>query len=395
LSILRNPPRTPDPRWDVPDLTPVREMDPYKPCWCGSGVKWKWCHKVRHLEPRPRCAQMMNDLMEDAKKGFCLHPDAPRECGRRIIRSHTVQRLGGLRAIAERGHVLSPKEGARRLPENGGKMVPIRVGINHASTFMGFCEKHDASLFRPIEHGEVNIGSETAFLLSFRAVAYEGFAKILMLRRDEIDRKRDAGQPFEAQAEIQLMRHWAAIGTARAVDDFNVWKSAYDTAFKSSEYSNFWYYIIEFDRILPLAVCGGFIPEFDALGAPMQTFSGPPGLDHLAFNVTAMGNRTVAAFGWMGTPDGPSAHFVRSLASLPASALANEMVQLTFEHIENCYLRPSWWDNLPLNMRQSLINRMMHGLPMHDRPANCLVPDGIEYIPHVEVKGIHHNIPEL
>ena len=26
-------------------LAPVRKMAPYKPCWCGSGKKWKWCHK--------------------------------------------------------------------------------------------------------------------------------------------------------------------------------------------------------------------------------------------------------------------------------------------------------------------------------------------------------------
>ena len=110
------------------------------------------------------------------QKGYCSYPEAsPETCGR-IVRAHTVQRRGGLHAIAENGHVLSAKTGFQSLFRSG-VFSPSEVGVRSASTFMGFCDTHDNSMFKSVETVPVELTPECCFLLGFRAISYELFQK--------------------------------------------------------------------------------------------------------------------------------------------------------------------------------------------------------------------------
>ncbi|MFC3713429.1 hypothetical protein ACFOMD_12655 [Sphingoaurantiacus capsulatus] len=373
-------------RYDVEDLHPVRTMPPYEPCWCRSGKKWKFCHKIREAMRPLAFAELTANMQVEAKRGYCSHPDAPRGCSNKLIRSHTVQRSGGLSAIAEDGHVLSPKEGVKFMAQNDGLMVPTKVGINNASTFMGFCGLHDGSMFRPAEHGAVSLNSEVAFLLSFRSVAYEGYNKIISKRWSEINREADAGLPFERQAMFQQMQHWHRVGTEVAIEDFNIWKEAYDEAFKKNDYSRFWYHAVAFEGVLPIAASGGLMPEFDFTGKRVQAL-GELGktLDHVTVNLTVLEGRTVAVLGWLGEPDDAAQQFVRSFAEVPDNDVANALLRLCFEHIENLYLTPSWWNALPGEWQTALVHKMKNGLPHGERVPAGLLPDGRDYFPNLKV----------
>jgi hypothetical protein len=68
-----------------------------------------------------------------------------------IRRSHTIHRAGSIGRIAENQHVLTP------VLNNNGEMEMGRFGINTASTFPGFCVKHE-QLFAEFE----NTGSITS-----------------------------------------------------------------------------------------------------------------------------------------------------------------------------------------------------------------------------------------
>ena len=73
--------------------------------------------------------------------------------------------------------MLSIKAAYQDLRKNGGKLIPRKMGVRTASTFFGFCSRHDAEMFRPVEYGTVGITNENCFLLSFRALAYEVIMK--------------------------------------------------------------------------------------------------------------------------------------------------------------------------------------------------------------------------
>lgn len=370
-------------------FTPRRTMEPYAPCWCGSGKKWKWCHKDRERQKPPELHERLAELRAAFARGYCSHPEAgATACSDEIVRAHTVQRRAGLAAIAENGHVISTITAAQDLFKNEGGFVPREIGVRSASAFLGFCSHHDAAMFRPVEVGETVLSTETAFLLSFRAMAYELFMKQAALSTHASERDADKGRPFEVQCAIQEWLHWHETGLRRGLADLERWKAAYDAAYRAKKFDGFGFHGVVFDGILPVVGCGGFHPEFDFAGQPLQRLGRGVDLvyEHVVFNLAVLNGKSVAVIGWNDGTAGPAATFARSFSAVPDDLKAEGAVRLAFEHIENIHIRPSWWYGLSDQQRAAAILRMRTGGPMGpQRQASCLRPDAMHYVGAVGV----------
>ena len=363
-------------------------MEPYAPCWCQSGKKWKFCHRDREKQPQQKPHEIVTKLRDRFVRGYCSHPEASAEsCGERIVRAHTVQRRGGLAAIAENGHVISAKAAAEDIFKNQGEFIPREVGVGSASTFPGFCNVHDSEMFRPVETGEFALTAATAFLLSFRALAYELLLKRLSLAT--MDREAASGAPFEIQCAIQNFMHNHIAGLKRGVADMERWKSAYDTIYLTKDYSSYRFYAVAFKELLPMVACGSFHPEFDFEGNPLQRIARGKDHQHIAANVTAIQGRTIAALGWNEGEDGPADKFGRSFAEVPNENKGEAARRLLFEHLENIYFTPSWWHGLADGLRKAAIDRIRSGLPSGpERQASCLMDDGLNYFGVVSIETV-------
>lgn len=364
-----------------PPLRPQRVMEPYLPCWCQSGKKWKWCHKDRDKQPKINIHERLAAMRSEYQLGYCSHPEASSStCSDAIIRAHTVQRSGGLAAIAENGHVVSALAGAQDIFRNHGELLPREVGVRSASTFLGFCAHHDSIMFRPAEVGAVGVTEETTFLLSFRSVAYELFMKRVQLRSTIVQREADNGLPFETLITIQNQLHYTEAGVRLGLADLERWKTSYDEAYKEKRFEDFNFLGVSFSTVLPVVCCGSFHPEYDFAGGTLQRLGrGPLSYEHVTFNLTVLDGRSVAVFGWTDV-SGPAEAFALSYGALPASEMAEAAVRLAFEHTENVYLRPSWWRALPEDLKQAAIRRMATGSPFRpERDASCLLTDGLSY----------------
>jgi SEC-C motif len=188
----------------LPDLTPRATMGRNDACWCRSSLKWKKCHRDRDKMSAFPLSDILKREKEIRNKPLCLHPLAPADCSDRIIAAHSVQKRIGLRAIEENGHVLSFLFAMTRKFDRTSAMAPEPLGVSRASTFRGFCEKHDAALFRPIETQKWCPTKENAFLFSFRAVCYEYYAKlaaeeVAKWQKMWIDREEDFGRQIASQ----------------------------------------------------------------------------------------------------------------------------------------------------------------------------------------------------
>jgi hypothetical protein len=76
-------------------------MDRNEPCWCKSGKKFKLCHLDREHLPQFNIHQIAAAIRKELARRYCSYGnEAGDPCGADIIRSHTVQKEGGLRAIA-------------------------------------------------------------------------------------------------------------------------------------------------------------------------------------------------------------------------------------------------------------------------------------------------------
>ncbi len=355
-------------------LKPLKQMRVNEPCWCGSGKKWKKCHRDRERQKPVPIGKLMAEQRAEMLRGYCLHPEASLSCSLNIIRAHTVQRRGGLAAIAENGHVISTKLGFEDIYKNDGEIVPRELGVRDASTFMGFCRDHDDQLFSPIEKAPIGINKEAAFLLSFRAICYEVFHKDAELRNVEIRRQADKGKSFEKQCVHQQILHAHREGVKQGIKNLESWKDKYDTAYLSKNYEEFSFYSVKFSNALPIVACGAFYPEFDFGGNCLQTITlGEATLELVCFNLTVVNGKSLAVLGWTGEPGGPAEKFFVSFRSLPKDTVANAALHLACEHLENIYFRPSWWNFQSSAAREHLVRRFRSGtLSSIERNSDCL-----------------------
>jgi hypothetical protein len=362
-------------------LEPVEKMPPNKRCWCQSGRKFKDCHRDRERQAPINIHELSEKMRARLQSGQCSHPSAgPTVCGPIVISAHTVQKQGGLSAIAEKGHVFTTRPTLDDLIKHEGK-PPLRLlGINQASTFPGFCNKHDTQLFQYIEGKQFPLDSRAAFLFAFRAIAYETFAKEAQLDTLAMQRKMDSGQPLWKQKLIQESIYPVEWGVRIGLKDITGWKGKYDSLLLQNLSTDFHFYAVRFNAILPIVVACAFHPEYGFDGTPLQRL-GRRGaeFEHVCFNVTSDAAGTVAIFGWIGAVDGPAAQFVDSFRQLPHARKADAAVRATFELSDNVYIRPSWWDGLTSLQRAAFERRISSGTTTNERPANALVDTGTAY----------------
>jgi hypothetical protein len=354
-------------------LTPQETMGRNDPCWCRSGRKWKHCHRDRDKQRRRNINELLNAIGQEQTRGYCVHPDAGKgTCSGEPTAAHTIQKEGGLRAIAENGHVISIKKGAFGFGRNDGEIIPVPDGIGNASTFPGFCNTHDA-MFSPAEKEIVPLSREVAFLLSYRAIAYEKFLKEAALRTKEVYRQEaDKGQPFYEQVRIQEALYATQYQMELGLRDLTQSKDAYDAAYRAS-YTGFNFLVVEFSTVLPVVSCGAFFPDFDLFGQPLQSFAAATPLDPIAVNLTVLNDRSVLFLGWIGS-GGPPEAFAKSYARLPQAEKANAAVRHAIEYGENTYCRASWWTGLPQAVRDGVVASL---LTMKAPPVCQRGPDGL------------------
>lgn len=355
-------------------LEPRETMPPNAPCWCGSGVKWKKCHRDRADQAPVSEYAWLGAFNQARRAGTCKHPDAPAACSGSSIGSHTVQRAGSLTSIAEKGHVYSRRDYTGM---KGRRGHPDLVGVNKASTFPGFCGHHDGETFRPIDRlGKLD--TRAAFLLSYRSLCFEVHMKqvaveTLRFSRNYVDRGRPFRWQSSAQTALAEQIYLMEIGRREHLRRKQEW----DFLLRQGDYRTFQFAAFELPADFPMLASGTFLHEYDFLGRYLQ----PPGrflhtYDMLAFNIARSTDALWLVFGWMqGDPSG--AAFVESLASLPADRFLEAVVRFCWDITDNLFIRPSWWDAKKEADKEVLVQFGLASLP-GGRAPNALVPNGTE-----------------
>lgn len=332
-----------------------------EPCWCQSGLKFKRCHLNRESMPERHAHQVADAIRKELARSYCSYgDDAGNPCGGKIIKSHTVQKEGGLRALARNGKVYSLLPVFGRLDANDGKLEPSLVGIGEASVFAGFCGKHDNDLFLPIEGSDCTIGPREALLFAYRAACYEAFMKRAQLRAAPLYARLDEGKPIEEQEFVQTVAHAFAINSAKAEQATGARKAAYDRRVRNNDVGDFHYAWVRFDGLLPVACCGAFLPDNDLAGNRLQQIGhGYADYDQVTISITSYSGRSVLVLGWTGAANGPADRFARSFMALDDAAKVACAVRLPLEYLENSFLEPNWWESLPPAEQEDVVRRSL------------------------------------
>lgn len=324
----------------------------------------------------------MDKTRESYSKEYCLHPEAGAQtCSGKIVRAHTIQRSRGLKLLARNGYVYGLAADYATLNKTKGYPSVRQIGIGSASTFTGFCGSHDNKTFEPVEKHPFQANQEHAFLLGYRAICKELFQK--MAEKDLLPFKRtmDSGKSLEAQVFYQDYVNAFADGLASGLSDIQFYKSSYDKVLLSADYSEMQYYVVGLGRTPELLCSGAAYPEYDFEGNNLQKLvSRDTLLELMTFSVIAAGTGGAVVFGWLGE-SAVNTRFIRSLDSLADDQLPHAILRFTFEHFENVFMSPDWWDGLGDSVKNSLLRRSLsEAHPLMPRTNRCLVDDRIRAV---------------
>lgn len=327
-------------------------------CWCGSGLKFKFCHMDRDKEARISYNELAEHIKKSLHKKFCLVPDELKEqCRGKIIKAHTVSRSSSLKKISTNGKVYRLNIDPHSFEKNKGKFNFVLDGIGTVSTFTGFCEKHDNEIFRVIENIEFVGSKEQCYLLAYRPVAREYFTKNIAVSNLDLMNNLDKGLPVYEQIEVQSFMRAYSEGTKIGFKNSLEHKNKFDQILLSKDYADLRAYIIKFKKVHDILCSSAFFPEHDFQGNHYYNLSNLKRLpDQIAFNSFCSNDNGYIVFSWLKDSDFFCSHFINSLDKIPNERKVNILAKFFFVYSENIILSPSWWDNLDLDMKKYIRN---------------------------------------
>lgn len=346
-------------------ITEFDETDPFivnalKPrkhydlCWCGSGKKYKKCHRVREIEKAYTIGKIF-DLHHKVfwKKRGCMHPAASKEtCSGIVIDSHTIQRKGPLAKIVDdTGHVMSFEYD--RISNNH---IAKKVGWKKASTFPGYCQFHDSSLFAPIEKSAFKGEHEQCVLHAFRNVCNELYRKTALIEGLEFQRSCiDRGADLHRQIELQLQCHKNIEAQKKSVEESITLRERFESAILNNDFKAFRSKCYTFTGNLDVVSTSAFQCEFD--------FDGNKLVDmwDLSFDAQILSHSIVDTedgasiiFVWLADEESPE-QVVNSFDKIPSDQKGDIFIQYCFVNCENTYFSTKWWEQLPDNLKSLLL----------------------------------------
>jgi hypothetical protein len=138
--------------------------------------------------------------------------------------------------------------------------------------------------------------------------------------------------------------------------------------------------IMHFKKMPSIMTVGGFLPECDYHGNPLQRLGDFKAVcQAVSFNVLAAKGHAALALLWFKSQKcGKS--FAESLVAQRPERYATLAIQTAFEHLENTCMAPTWWENLRTVEQDLLLRRMqIGGSPFEERRPNCLTYCGVTF----------------
>jgi hypothetical protein len=261
-----------------------------------------------------------------------------------------------------------------------GIAKPELYGINRASTFTGFCGKHDKSIFSPIEDEIFNVTKKTIFLLGYRTLARELFTKLAQRGSEPILRQADKGkttaEQFEYQKELDI--HYEGINAG--IRDLETQKRKFDEILINDNHDDIEGFVIEFRKIPNIMCSSGLSPEYDYSGIILQDLSDLNKVMSVIYlNIIHSKNKGYVVFTWHKDSPDVCHRFIDSLRFYPENRITDAIIRLCFE-FENIYLSPDWWESISDNKQKNLILKLAASSDPDSLGDNkCLVEDNIQY----------------
>ncbi|WP_417824297.1 hypothetical protein [Thalassospira lucentensis] len=278
------------------------------------------------------------------------------ECTGKIVNAHTVPRSSSLGAIAENGHVYSFIPSFKNLNDANGVLKPQLVGTKRASTFTGFCGYHDNLLFNKLESSQFVLDAEACFLLGYRAIARELYAKEGAASLNERRTFLDKGKPTNEQIILQQFIGGFNAGVDQGLKDIRVIKEKFDDVLIKRDFSSIRAYVVELVEPPKMMFSGAWFVDENIFGEQVQDlddYSRTP--DIISASSFAADGKGYLVFQWLDDASESCNHLIDNLRALDDKDLIEVVVKFILMKLENVHLAPVWWKNMSEDDQQTVI----------------------------------------
>lgn len=348
-----------------------------KPCWCGSGKKYKKCHGNASYKSKPTFSEIIKDQKEIYTNDKCYVPDdLLHECSQEIIKAHTISRSANLKPISKDEHVYCFEASLGGMIKTNGKLTIEKKSIKKTSIFHGFCSKHDTKLFKKID-SDFEISNEHIFLNHYRTLTRELYLKEKnSIFQSGKMKEYDKGMSLINQIMYQSQVGDMSMGTDAGKRDLKLVKSILDKKLISQEYDEMKYYAIIIDSVPEIMSTGVWVVSSDFENNQLVDLS------ILENNYNSMSVSTllysddkgILLFSWEDSIDCPECiQFINSLNRLSNDDKVKAIVYWLFSVNENIYFAPDWWEALEPS-KQEQVSKIFHNT-LFDSPNLSLFRD--------------------
>lgn len=316
-------------------------------CWCGSGKEYKECHRSRDSQPKDNPWPALEVNRKAFTKKKCWADGMGLEtCDGGVIKAHTVSRGPNLAQIAKNGHVLHYTASIPEMKKNGGKLSVKSIGINDASTFYGFCRKHDRDLFSCVENEPFSGRPEQCLAVAYRTLSRELYGKNAGAHLRDTLRGADKGTPPLEQLMLQTILDHIDKGNEAARLDLRATHDALTTALVSNRPDVISSLVFKFASPLPFMFAGAWSPFADFHGNELQNGHSDELLEQIVFSSFAGDGTAMICISWRDTDGAPGRVIAEQINALPVDKQASACLQIVTKHVENVFFDPDWFENL-------------------------------------------------
>lgn len=344
-------------------------------CLCGSGKKFRDCHKVNlSFEKDINEYQLFSRIKKIKESKQCYCQDE--HCNDVLTFSHSIPR-SSLTNIADNGHVYrfdipTPKD-SQELVESY-TLEPVKKGINDVSCYYGFCNFHDTKVFYPIEREEI-IPTETQLLLTrYRAITKEIYTKyeatkLIPITNSVIDSKKTK----EEKIKLAAFHAQFSSGTYRSLEEYyKELDKCHQGLFCNKKY-NLEYLLYVFDDNFPVHCCSFVNPVYSPHGTKINDYD-DFGKDSEFFSLYSFYNKGKTHIILTWEKGSCIELFIKEFIERIKDNECNYIIQFIFAFSENHAFSIYWWNSLSLIKRkrimqlfyQDIVNSQEYHNPFED-----------------------------
>lgn len=305
----------------------------------------------------------------------CLFPN----CRASAIRSHSQPRGGSLSHIAENGHVMGI---CRRIaaalynatPESPPNPSIVKIGLKEASTFWGYCNKHDTELFKCLETKELQKDDiEQVFALHLRALSFEYKAQ---LHRSEVLHQLPSEEmPLDWENELNIHKNLFDVDSMCRWD--LMWRTNKLAKFKN-DFAYEWVVIPEDVGVAAVAMIPPLSPSQENLYmTAYRRADGSYSVARPAFSLSVVPSQfaTHVVMCWhIDDTDhvDPWRCYLRTNDKTQWVKFLNKCI---FTKSEDFYIRPSLWNSLPASVKDLVGKNLTPNLGEYEVPNVIVLTD--------------------